>query len=91
MCSAVAHEEGYFHLGPNGWSREDRKPFPTDRLETWRYEMDQPSPAAKQQIHLTRVWIQRNAPESQRRTLHARFGEAVAPEMDKSILVQCRI
>jgi len=91
MNNTIAHDDGYFHLGPRGWSRKDATPFPWDRIETWRYEMDQPSPAAKQQIHLTRVWVQRTVPESERQSLHARFGEAVAPETGKSILVQCRI
>ena len=91
MHNAIAHDEGYFHLGPRGWSRNDGQPFPLDRMETWHYEMDQPSTAAKQQIHLTRVWIREDVPEVDRRILHTRFGEAVIPEADKSIRVQCRI
>jgi hypothetical protein len=84
------HDEGYFHLSPRGWCRKDKQPFPWDRFETWHYEMDRPSAVAKQQVHLTRIWIRRDVPESERRTLRGRFGEAVAPEVDKSILVQCR-
>jgi hypothetical protein len=91
MTGSAAHDEGYYHLGPQGWSRKDARPFPESRVETWRYEMDQPSPHAKQQIHLTRVWVALNAAEPARQTLHHQFGEAIVPATEKSIIVQCRV
>lgn len=91
MTGSAVHDEGYYHLGPQGWSRKDQRPFPENRVETWRYEMEQPSALAKEQIHLTRVWIAKNASELTRNTLHFLFGEAVAPKTGRSILVQCRV
>ena len=38
-------DEGYLHLTEKGWVRCDFEPFPTDRLETWHYETNTPSPA----------------------------------------------
>jgi hypothetical protein len=91
MTGSAVHDEGYYHLGPQGWCRKDAPPFPENRVETWRFELEQPSSHAKQQIHLTRIWVAQNAPEAARQALHLRFGEAVVPATEKSIIVQCRV
>ena len=90
MMQSVVRDEGYYHLGPQGWCRKDNRPFPENRVETWRYEMEQPSPCAKQQIRLTRVWAAQNA-ERDRSALHAHFGEAVIPASKKSITLECYV
>jgi hypothetical protein len=43
-------DSGDFHLTAKGWIRKNTEPFPADRLETWRYEMVQPSGDAKAQV-----------------------------------------
>ena len=49
-------EQGYFHLTPTGWVRQDQVPFPQDRCETWLYEMEWPQEDAKERVTLTRIW-----------------------------------
>ncbi len=41
-------DRGYFHLTEHGWMRQDLPPFPANRAETWRYEMERPAEDAKE-------------------------------------------
>ncbi len=80
---------GYFHLTSNGWIRKDVLPFPSDRLETWRYEEERPAEDAKDRIRLTRIWSAAGVLETQLVALHAHFGEAVVPDQDRHIVLDC--
>lgn len=40
---AYDSDDGYFHLTPDGWKRQDEEPFPENRVETWQYSMHQAS------------------------------------------------
>lgn len=83
-------DSGDFHLTAKGWIRKDTEPYPADRFETWRYEMFQPSGDAKAQVRLTRIWAKADLSEAQSATLHARFGEAVAPSPERHVTLDCR-
>ncbi|HWB54375.1 MAG TPA: hypothetical protein VG722_09280 [Tepidisphaeraceae bacterium] len=80
-------DSGYFHLTEDGWVRKDDRPFPANRLETWRYEMECESEADKEKVHLTRIWSG-TAPERADR-LRQRYGEAIPPSHERHITVDC--
>ena len=83
-------ESGYFHLTPQGWVRQDSRPFPENRCETWLYEMEWPHEDAKEQVTLTKVWAS-SASETSNDALRARFGDAVAPSPARSVKLECRV
>jgi hypothetical protein len=87
LCS----DKGYFHLTPIGWVRCDQAPFPQDRVETWRYEMEQPESDAKENDRLTRVWFDTRVPMVSRERLRTLYGEAVAPRPDRRLTIQCEV
>jgi hypothetical protein len=87
----AAFDKGYFHLTPTGWVRRDQHPFPDERVETWRYEMEQLESDEKECDRLTRVWIDARASNDMREKLRARFGEAVAPRKDRRLTIQCDV
>ena len=82
-------ESGYFHLTPDGWMRKDDKPFPENRLETWRYDMECATDADKEQVHLARVWVS-DTPSAQLDATRKRFGDAIPPAHDRHIVIDCR-
>lgn len=82
-------EAGYFHLTPEGWVRQDRAPFPQDRCETWRYEMEWPEEDAKEQVTLTKVWATSYSAAND--ALRARFGEAVVPTCCRNVRLECEV
>lgn len=86
---ALQCDFGYFHLTGEGWVRKDTQPFPAGRLETWRYEEERPAIDAKERIRLTRIWHDPSATEHQLEALHAHFGEAVCPDADRHITLDC--
>lgn len=80
---------GYFHLTSQGWIRQDALPFPAERLETWQYEEERPAEDAKDRIRLTRIWRKPGIAETQLESLHTNFGEAVSPDVDRHITLDC--
>jgi len=84
-------DSGYLHLSPAGWVRKDEQPFPANRLETWRYEMERPAADAKERVHLTRIWADPGVPGSRIAGLHAQFGDAVAARKDRHVVLDCRV
>lgn len=83
-------DAGYFHLTQHGWKREDVEPFPQDRLETWQYESETPSEAAKEQIHLVRLWSSDSLSAAQRAQLRSKFGYPVSLSQGRHITIDCR-
>ena len=83
-------DEGYLHLTGKGWVRCDVEPFPADRLETWHYETNTPSPAHKELVHLTRIWTATRTDAEIDAARH-RYGEAVEPSANRHIVVDCRL
>ncbi len=83
-------ECGIYHLTPAGWTRKDRAPFPSDRIETWVCEIDQPSTDAKEQVRLTRLWIAPGTKDADCARLHRRFGEAIVPSHDRLLTLSCQ-
>lgn len=83
-------DSGLYHLTPKGWLRQDCEPYPRKRLETWRYEMEQPAKDDKQQVRLTRIWITPTMSQHHRDKIRLRFGDAVQPSVDAHIVVDCR-
>jgi hypothetical protein len=83
-------DNGLFHLTRSGWSRRDVEPFPPGRLETWQYESEKPSDAAKQQIHLVRLWSSAGTSAQERAQLRAKFGYPVTIAQDRHITIDCR-
>lgn len=89
MHGSPQSDFGYFHLTDEGWVRKDAQPFPAGRLETWQYEEERPANDAKDQIRLTRIWHDPSASQSQLESLHAYFGEAICPDTDRHITLNC--
>lgn len=88
--SAFVHGDfGYFHLTSQGWVRKDTQPFPADRMETWQYEEERPAEDAKDRIRLTRIWHKPNTAATELERLHAHFGEAISPDIDRHITLDC--
>ncbi len=82
-------ERGFFHLTPKGWVRQDDAPFPDDRCETWRYEMEWPHEDAKELVTLTKVWV--SGDDDAIGDLHSRFGDAVMPNPARNVTLECRV
>jgi hypothetical protein len=91
MFHAATHDEGYFHLTPHGWVRQDNQPFPDDRVETWRYEMDCPAEDAKDQVCLTRVWFAPGTVEKARDALRSSFGQPLMATPERNVTLECLI
>lgn len=87
----IASDFGYLHLTPRGWIRADKQPFPADRIETWRMEVEQPAEDAKERDCLTRVWVSMNWSLAVAKHLRAQFGEAMIPTLDRAIHIQCEV
>jgi hypothetical protein len=85
------NENGYFHLTPDGWTRKDSGPPPANRLETWKYQLERPSPDAKDEVTLTRVWISKDVTEAQSIKLHTRHGEAVDATRERNVILDCHV
>ena len=81
---------GYFHLTNAGWVEGDPAALPQDRIETWLVESFRPSPHAKEHVRLTRIWSSDSVSELGHLQLHAHFGEAIAPSVERTITLQCR-
>lgn len=84
-------ERGYFHLTPRGWERRDTGPFPSDRCETWLYEMEREAPDAKQQVTLARIWRCPNYDPALDKDLYALFGDPVQPSSDRNVTLKCYV
>lgn len=84
-------ERGFFHLTPEGWIRQDRQPFPTNRIETWAYEMNCPADDAKEQVCLTRTWASPSMSEQGRAAFHDLHGEPIRPQPMRNIKLQCEV
>jgi hypothetical protein len=82
-------DSGFYHLTPTGWIRKDTGAAPQGRVETWHYFMEQSSPDAKEQVHLTRRWIAPGMSEADCEKLHKQFGEAIEPSDDREIILNC--
>jgi hypothetical protein len=70
---AADRSEGYYHLTPEGWRRQDQEPFPENRVETWRYEMEQPSQWSKEYERWSCVWASPDHSRQDRDALRTRF------------------
>jgi hypothetical protein len=81
-------EHGFFHLTPEGWIRKDYQPFPGDRLETWAYEMECLAEDAKERACMTRTWIQPELAPQTRESLRIRFGEPMAPTLERNVTLE---
>jgi hypothetical protein len=82
---------GYFHLTERGWIRRDALPFPSDRVETWRYEEERPASDAKDRIRLTRIWSDHTVTDYRRNELRIKFGNAIAPTEDRHLVIDCLV
>lgn len=84
-------ERGFFHLTPDGWVRQDRQPFPTDRIETWAYEMECPADDAKEQVCLTRTWACPSMSEQGRAAFHSLHGQPIQPQTNRNVKFECEV
>jgi hypothetical protein len=91
MSVLPRNDAGYFHLTDKGWVRCDNLPYPADRIETWKYEEDRPASDAKEQVRLTRIWCAPHMTEAERGTIRARFGNAVSPNEDRHLILDCLV
>ena len=89
MSDASKSDSGFFHLTPNGWTRQDGEPFPADRIETWRYEMELPAEDAKERVCLTRVWSDPDASAEEVENLRGRFGDPMTATPERNITLEC--
>lgn len=84
-------DHGYFHLTNDGWTRHDFLPFPSNRIETWHYEMDWPAEDAKERVCLTKIWSLPGADHGTLEALHARYGEPLPPTRERNVTLECNI
>lgn len=84
-------DRGYFHLTPRGWERCDQAPFPSDRSETWYYELNRAAADAKEQVSLARTWICKNYDAASNNALHAQFGDPVLPSSHRNVTLKCYV
>lgn len=84
-------ERGYFHLTPRGWERRDTGPFPSDRCETWLYEMEREASDAKEQITLARIWHCPDYDPALNKDLHTLFGDPMQPTANRNVTLKCYI
>jgi hypothetical protein len=70
---AYDRDDGYFHLTPDGWKRQDEEPFPENRIETWQYSMHQASGWSKENVSWSCVWASPDHSPSEREVLRRRF------------------
>ncbi|MES2294291.1 MAG: hypothetical protein V4527_13395 [Pseudomonadota bacterium] len=84
-------DQGFFHLTDNGWVRQDSHPYPPGRVETWKYEMECDSKDAKEQVCLTKVWSNPNAPMEHVASMHRQFGVPVRPAIDRNVKLECQV
>jgi hypothetical protein len=89
--TAMQNDNGLFHLTAGGWIRGDFAPYPRNRVETWKYEMERPYPDAKEIVHLTRIWISPDVPESRLQELRKRYGDALVPTADRHVTLDCKV
>jgi hypothetical protein len=87
----TSNDSGLFHLTAKGWVRKDFAPYPQDRVETWRYDMERPHPDAKEQAHLTRIWVSADVSDTQLQDFRKRFGDALTPTADRHLILDCRV
>ena len=83
-------DEGFFHLTATGWQRKDTSLFPADRVETWRFHSETPADAAKQQVHLERLWTSHHLAPKQRDQIRARFGYPFRASHDVHLTIDWR-
>ena len=92
MGSYPQSHRGFFHLTGSGWVRQrEIEPLPEGCLESWRFESEQPSEYAKEQVCLTRVWTRPDTSVDTLEYLHARFGEPMAPTPARNVTLECDI
>jgi len=84
-------DRGYFHLTPHGWMRQDLPPFPADRAETWRYELECPAPDAKERVCLTKIWSRPDLSAEGLAALQSRYGEPLLPTPDRNVTLECSV
>lgn len=84
-------EHGFYHLLPDGWRRRDFEPFPQLRLETWAYEMEQPTEDAKERVRLVRTWKRPGTPNDKLNAMHIWFGEPVQPTVCRNVTLGCEV
>jgi hypothetical protein len=82
---------GFFHLTPQGWVRQDHQPFPTDRVETWSYEMECPAEDVREQVCLRRIWTNSRMTSQNRDAIRARFGDALLPTTERNVTLECQV
>ncbi len=84
-------DRGYFHLTEHGWMRQDLPPFPANRAETWRYEMERPAEDAKERVCLTKIWSRPAISAESLAALQSRYGEPLAPTPERNITLECSV
>ena len=84
-------DHGFFHLTQEGWVRQDLQPFPSNRVETWQFEMDWPAEDAKERVCLTKVWGLPGAEPGTLKALHAHYGAPVPPTPERNVTLECNI
>jgi hypothetical protein len=84
-------DNGLFHLTPRGWLRQDHQPFPSDRLETWSYNMECPADDAKEQVCLRRIWMNAKVGPERRDAMRALFGFPKGPSRERNVTLECQL
>jgi len=91
MTHYPIRDEGFYHLTKHGWIRKDHAPFPTDRIETWAYEMECPAEDAKERICLRRTWKARRWDQQECQNLHSFFGTPVPLIASRNIILEADV
>ena len=84
-------DEGFYHLTKHGWVRKDHVPFPSDRIETWAYEMECLAEDAKERVCLRRTWKAQDAETQERQSLRGFFGTPVPLTAERNITLEADV
>ena len=71
-------DAGFYHLLPRGWVRQDKEPFPNDRIETWRFTMHQSWVTQPEYYDFRCVWADDKVSEKTRSEFRAKIGMPIA-------------
>ena len=92
MSDYPKRDRGYYHLTEEGWMRQDQPPFPSDRIQTWLYEMECQAEDSKERVCLTRIWNRPDLPLAALTLLQHRYGrEPVEPSPVRNVTMECSV
>lgn len=67
-------DSGYWHMTREGWLRQDTEPFPSGRIETWKYSMKQSYPTQPEHHDFWLEWTDDAVSAAERDQIREQLG-----------------